>query len=72
MDVFIVFMFFFSNTNNNFLGHHPELFGIDRLVVRQNKLNMTCEQISGTPGYACPQWGEPRQCRQCPSQTRAA
>lgn len=31
-------------------------FGLSGIAKNKNKLNMTCEQISGTPGYACPHY----------------
>lgn len=29
-------------------------FGLSCIAARQSKLSMTCDRISGTPGYACP------------------
>lgn len=31
-------------------------FGLSGIAKNKDKLNMTCEQISGTPGYACPHY----------------
>eukprot|EP00930_Biecheleria_cincta_P060900 TRINITY_DN46481_c0_g1_i1.p1 TRINITY_DN46481_c0_g1~~TRINITY_DN46481_c0_g1_i1.p1 ORF type:complete len:931 (+),score=138.25 TRINITY_DN46481_c0_g1_i1:56-2848(+) len=31
-------------------------FGLSGIAKNKNKLNMTCQQISGTPGYACPHY----------------
>jgi len=31
-------------------------FGLSGIAKNKGKLNMTCEQISGTPGYACPHY----------------
>ncbi|CAJ1446166.1 unnamed protein product [Effrenium voratum] len=31
-------------------------FGLSGIAKNKNKLNMTCDQISGTPGYACPHY----------------
>merc|ERR1712150_339498 len=31
-------------------------FGLSGIAKNKEKLNMTCEQIAGTPGYACPHY----------------